>query len=266
MAEKRNRRKPHRGRRKKKKGERLYQAILVAAIAVFCISGFMLLKYTREYMAGRSEYKDVRKLAINEEEGGSGFRVNFNELIEANPETVGWLRFYPEPSTISYPVAQAADNDKYLHMTFLQEANAAGAIFLAAENKNTFLDRNSILYGHRMNDRSMFWHLEDYKDKGFWEKNPYFYIYTPDGHELTYHIYSTGVVEDTSQTYQTTFASDEEYQAFLDMTKEVAEYDTGIEVGIDNTIVTLSTCTSANDHHRYVVRGVLEKDVPLQEG
>ena len=112
----------------------------------------------------------------------------------------------------------------------------------------------------------MFWHLEDYKDKAFCEENPYFYIYTPDGHELAYRVYSTGVVEDTSETYKTEFASDEEWQAFLNMTKEIAEYDTGVEVGIDNTIVTLSTCTSANDHHRYVVRGVLEKDVPLQEG
>ena len=42
----------------------------------------------------------------------------------------------------------------------------------------------------------MFRHLQDYEDQSFWESNPYFYIYTPDGREITYHIYSVGQVEE----------------------------------------------------------------------
>ena len=106
----------------------------------------------------------------------------------------------------------------------------------------------------------MFRHLQDYEEKSFWEANPYFYIYTPDGREITYHIYSVGVVEDTSDTYLTVFNTDEEYQTFLTMTKEVAAYDTGVEVTTEDTIVTLSTCTSASDNHRFVVRGVKEEE------
>ena len=111
-----------------------------------------------------------------------------------------------------------------------------------------------------MNDGSMFRHLEDYKDKAFWEANPYFYIYTPDGQELVYHIYSVGEVLDTADTYLTDFPTNDDYQKFLNMTKEVALYDTGIEVTTADTIVTLSTCTSANDDHRFVVRGVKVKE------
>ena len=65
----------------------------------------------------------------------------------------------------------------------------------------------------------MFHDLEKYKDESFWKENSYFYIYTPDGRKLTCHIYSAGIVKDTSSTYLTQFASDEEYQAFLDDTK-----------------------------------------------
>lgn len=261
-------RRHHRGRRgrrkKKQKGSIVTNIILIIAIIVFCVSAFQLFKIVKGYMDGRSEYDKVRDLAL-ENEDSEKFKVDFDELLKINGDTIGWIRFYPEPSEISYPIVQGKDNDQYLHHTFSSNENTLGAIFLNVGNRADFSDRNSIVYGHRMKDGSMFRHLEDYEDKEFWEENPYFYIYTPDGKEITYHIYSVGVVEDTSDTYRTEFATDEEYQAFLDMTKEVSEYDTGVEVGIDDTIVTLSTCTSASDNHRFVVRGVKEKEADFGE-
>ena len=254
----------HRGRKKaKKKGSLVLNLILILALIVFAVSAFQLFQIVKGYMDGRGEYEDIRELAIEEvddgEEGTPQFRVNFDELLAINPDTIGWIRFSPEPSIISYPIVQGEDNDEYLHKTFSANENTLGAIFLNAGNQPDFSDRNSIIYGHRMKDGSMFRHLQDYEERAFWENNPYFYIYTPDGREITYHIYSAGQVEDTSDTYLTSFASDEEYQAFLDMTKEVSLYDTGVELTTEDTIVTLSTCTSASDEHRFVVRGVKEK-------
>ena len=212
--------------------------ILVLALIVFAVSAYQLFGIIKGYMDGRNEYEEIRDLAI-ESSGGDdepeGFRV------------------------------QGEDNEEYLHKTFSANENTLGAIFLNAGNSPDFSDRNSIVYGHRMKDGSMFRHLQDYEDQSFWESNPYFYIYTPDGREITYHIYSVGQVEDTSDTYLTSFASDEDYQAFLDMTKEISLYDTGVEVTTEDTIVTLSTCTSASDEHRFVVRGVKESEVNLNQ-
>lgn len=252
-------------RRKKKKASLLSNVIFIVSIVIFCVSAFMLIKYAKGYMEGRGEYKDLRELAIEGDEPEGGFRVDFEELMAVNPDTIGWIRFWPEPSTINYPLVQGRDNSEYLHKTFSENENTMGAIFLGVEHDAGFMDRNSIIYGHRMNDHSMFYQLESYKDKAFWEKNPYFYIYTPDGWELTYHIYSSGIVDEASDTYLFDFATDKEYQKFLDMTKETADYDTGIEVTTGDVIVTLSTCTSADDTTRYVVRGVLEKTVQLEE-
>ena len=81
-----------------------------------------------------------------------------------------------------------------------------------------------------------------------------------DGRILKYHIYSAGQVVDTSESYQTTFETDEEYQEFLNMTQSTSLYNTGVEVTTEDTIVTLSTCTSASDNHRFVVRGVKEEE------
>ena len=68
----------------------------------------------------------------------------------------------------------------------------------------------------------MFRHLQDYDTREFWKNSPYFYIYTDDGRILKYHIYSAGQVVDTSESYQTTFETDEEYQEFLNMTQSTS--------------------------------------------
>ena len=260
---------PRRGRRRKKSKRKgiLSNLILVAAIAVFCVSAYQLFKIGKGYLDGRSEYDKIRDLAIETEDGdgdGTGnqprYQVNFDELMALNPDTIGWIRFDPEPAIINYPIVQGKDNQEYLHKTFSANDNSLGTIFLNVENNPNFRDQNSIVYGHRMRDGSMFRHLQDYEDRAFWEANPYFYIYTPDGQELIYHIYSMGEVLDTSDTYLTKFNTEEEYQNFLNMTKQVSLYDTGIEVTTSDTIVTLSTCTSASDSHRFVVRGVRVKE------
>ena len=247
-----------RGRRRRKQKNLAANIVMAVAFAVFCISAFQLIKICKGYYDGRSEYDKIRDLALENEKKGKEprFQVNFDELLALNPDTVAWIRFDPEPAAINYPVVQGKDNEEYLHKTFSANENTLGTIFLNVDNSAGFLDENSILYGHYMNDGSMFRHLEDYKDQAFWEANPYFYIYTPDGQELVYHIYSVGEVLDTSDTYLTDFPTNDDYQKFLNMTKEVAMYDTGIEVTTGDTIVTLSTCTSANNDHRFVVRGV----------
>lgn len=265
MAEANRKKRHHRGRRRKRKGGVLSNLILAVAVVVFCVSGFQLIRIGKGYLDGRSEYEKVRDVALTNPDEQEGFRVDFEELMKINPDTVGWIRFYPEPSQISYPIVQGEDNERYLHETFSANENTLGAIFLNVDNKADFSDRNSIIYGHRMKDGSMFRHLQDYEEKSFWEENPYFYIYTPDGKEITYQIYSYAVVDATSDVYLTSFADDSAYQEFLNMTKGVSAYDTGVEVTAEDTIVTLSTCTSASDDHRIIVQGVKEKEVVLED-
>ena len=259
--------KHHRGRRtKKSKVKRfLSNLILICAIAVFIVSAYKLINIGTGYQEGRSEYEEVMDLAVQYEENSEKFRVDFNKLKEMNEDTIGWIRFYPEPSIINYPVVQGNDNDVYLHKTFTASENTLGAIFLDVNNAGDFTDQNSIIYGHRMKDGSMFRKLEEYQEKSFWEENPYFYIYTPDGKEITYHIYSVGIVSDTAKTYTVSFANTEEFQSYIDYTMSTADYDTEVEVTTDDNIVTLSTCTSAGDRYRFVVHGVKIREAYLED-
>ncbi len=260
--------KHHRGRRNGKKGNIIYTIILVVAIVVFCVSAFQLVKILGGYRAGEAEYKKIQSLAITnifeQSDIENAITVDFDKLKEINSDTIGWIRFYPEPSEINYPIVQTTDNDKYLHKTFSENENTLGAIFLNTGNNAEFEDYNSIIYGHYMKDGSMFRKLDEYKDQEFWADNPYFYIYTPDGREITYHIYSVATVKDTDDVYLTGFEDTEAYQEYLDMTKSISLYDTGVEVTTDDTVVTLSTCTSGNDEHRFVVIGVKKNEANVQ--
>lgn len=250
----------HRGRRKKKtKGQLVRRAVstlvLIVAIGVFCFSAFQLYQIFYGYHEGEKEYEDIVGMAVIENETGDEFEVNFDALKEVNSDVVGWIRFI-EPSIINYPVVQGRDNDKYLHKTFKGYDNTVGSIFVNAYNNADFNDQNTIIYGHYMYNGTMFNDLDKYKDQEFWERYPFFYIYTPDGKELRYDIYSAGIVKDTSGSYTYQFADETSFAKFIELTKSVSNYDTGVEVGLDAQVITLSTCTKDNNDDRFVIHAV----------
>ena len=65
------------------------------------------------------------------------------------------------------------------------------------------------------------------------------------------------IVKDIAENYTYEFADDEAFRSFLQITKESSFYDTGVEPDLDSKIVTLSTCTKANNDERLVVHGML---------
>ena len=109
--------------------------ILVLALIVFAVSAYQLFGIIKGYMDGRNEYEEIRDLAI-ESSGGDdepeGFRVNFDELLAVNPDTIGWIQI---PNTVvDYPVMQSAkDNPElYLRHGYDKKYTQYGCIFLDA--------------------------------------------------------------------------------------------------------------------------------------
>ncbi|MGL6201834.1 MAG: class B sortase [Lachnospiraceae bacterium] len=254
-----------RGRRNKKKETRRITAgsiirmiILLIAIGVFIYSAYQLYLIYHGRALGDKEYSNLKDIGLvtPETSGEDRYTVDFDALWELNPDIVAWIRF-DEPSIISYPVVHGKDNEEYLTRTISGFDNTYGAIFLNADNKGDFTDFNSIVYGHRMKNKTMFGSLDEYKDTDFWSQYPYFYIYTPDGAELKYRIFGAGTVHQESTSYQYGFADDADKEAYLEYTKGAVEYDSSVEVTINDRIVTLSTCTAASDQNRYILCGVL---------
>ena len=107
-----------------------------------------------------------------------------------------------------------------------------------------------------MKNGTMFAQLLKYKEQDFFEKYPYFSIYTPDGKESKYQIFVAGVVEDTAVNYQFAFQSDEEFLNYIETVKGTSLYTPNVEIDAASQIVTLSTCTNVADEERFVVQAV----------
>lgn len=273
------REKQHRGRhteRRKKSSTRtiISNVILVIAVAVFLFSGYKLFTIYSEYGKGEKEYENVLEAVVieqqdpNEEDENEQeviFKVDFDKLRSLNSEAVAWIRF-DNPSKISYPVVQGSDNAKYLNTTFEGKKNGAGALFVDADNTSDFSDRNTFIYGHNMKNGSMFGQLRKYKTKSFCEKNPYFYIYTPDGKQSKYQVFATCIVEDTSDSYRKFYSGDKDFEEYLTQIRGCALYDTDVSVTANSQIVSLSTCTNVTETQRLLVHGVkVEETVPTEE-
>lgn len=238
----------------------LSNVILVIAIGVFLFSGYKLYGIFSEYNEGSSEYESLQEMVITETEPESPeeeavFQVDFVKLKEINSEVVGWIRF-EEPAIINYPVVQGEDNSKYLKTTFEGKRNSSGAIFMDMQNRADFSDRNTFVYGHNMKNGSMFGRLRKYKSGEYLQEHPYFYIYTPDGKESTYQIFSVTVVDDVSKSYEKMYADDGEFLSYIDYIKNLSLYDTGVEVDADAKIVSLSTCTNVSEDERLLLHAV----------
>lgn len=105
-------------------------------------------------------------------------KVEFDKLKAENPDVIGWIRFDNQDELgINYPILYSGDNEKYLRTDLYGNSHIAGCIFLEGLNKSDFSDYYNIIYGHNMNDGSMFGSLKKYKDDGFWKRiNTLLYI------------------------------------------------------------------------------------------
>lgn len=260
------------GKKKKNKnkrsslGEIISTTVLLIAVCVFVFSAYQLVMMLVPYYSGGKEYDEVKKLAIiqdvsedDKESGKDTFQVDFDALMEKNPDTIAWLRF-DEPSVISYPVVKSADNQDYLTKTFTANDNKLGAIFMDMRSSSTFNDRNTFIYGHNLKmGGEMFSQLSEYASEEFCKAHPYFYIYTPGGN-YTYKVFSAATVKDTADNYKIDYATDQEYVEYLQLCKNSSNYQVDAKLDGQSRIVSLSTCTNVNEDERFLLQGVLVEE------
>ena len=264
-------------KKKKKRTSPFLIILLLIALGTFFYSGYKLLTIHLAYKAGVDEYnsieeaytvspaeaedgteddltgeeKDLLKQKIDEmkaqgmvfEDAEPPLKVDFDDLRKENPEIVGWLYVDAFPETISYPILRGEDNDYYLHHTFRKTYLFAGSIFENCDNSADFTDPHTIIYGHNMKNRSMFGNLKFLKEQERYDKNPYFWILTPQGN-YRYKIFAAFDTPVSSSVYTLFSGGGEEFLAWEKEQKERSAVKNDIALRADDYTVTLSTCTS----------------------
>lgn len=176
------------------------------------------------------------------------FVPNWAALAAVNPDILAWI--WQPGTAIHYPVLQGVDNAQYLRTTYDGQSSRLGSIFL--DYRSSLSARNPVIYGHNAGNGKMFASLSRYQDRAYWEAHPYIFLLTPDGW-AKYAIFAFYETSSTGSAYTFTFADDEAYRAYLTEIQLRSAYATGISVGVEDDILTLSTCTNTGKTRRYVV-------------
>ena len=250
--------------------------LLFLGMALFY--GAQLYRQWREYRVGEQVYKDLTQYAhpaaptvptaLTPEETHSGGAalpedtentphtlVDFEGLRRINPDVVAWICI--EGTNINYPVVQSPDNSRYLTLLFDGTRNDAGSIFMDYRNESTLSDRNTILYGHNMQNGTMFNQITNYKDQEFYDRHPAGLLVTPEG---SYKIeFVAGYVTDmNSEAWKLEFASDAEFSLWLTGAITQSTFTAVPDFEPGDRVVTLSTCNYEYSDARYVLVGILK--------
>lgn len=180
----------------------------------------------------------------------------YASVYQLNPDMAGWLNI--PNTTLNYPVVQTPDEaDYYLHRDFYDNNSRHGTVYAHAQANLQTPSDIVTLYGHNMNDGSMFASLHKYADKEYYNTNPYIYFDTLYAHR-TYQIMSVFEIDisDTNFDYHNYVDTNAfSFQNFVDNCEELALYDTGVSAKYGDKLLTLSTCDNdyASDDIRFVI-------------
>ena len=173
---------------------------------------------------------------------GEQAMVDLSAYLAQNPDFVAWLRI---PGTnVDYPVVQTDDPDYYLNHTFSGKSSVVGTLFSLADADYAAPGRNIAIYGHhlRSSGEKMFTSLMRYKNPDFYEDDQTIVLdslYRRS--EYTIFAVVNMKVGDWEPS-RTMFSGDAAFMAFVNRAKSESLYDTGVEVGADDHILTLITC------------------------
>ena len=251
-----NRDRMRRGRKKKKISGFLIAVIIVAAaVLVFC--AFKLAGIFKSYSDSTNYYNEIMDQVAGGEQnvqGHASLNWDYSALLEMSEDAVGYI--YQKDTVISYPIMQAEDNDKYLRALMNGEYSIGGTLFVDYRCEGALDAQYAIIYGHNMDDGSMFGSITSYKDETYYQQHKTFEIYS--GEKMyTYYVYAAfqAAVDDELGIF-TIPSSDDEFLSRMEMIRAQNSYEMDdIEISADSHVAVLTTCIDypRDYNYRYIV-------------
>lgn len=177
----------------------------------FAASASWLLIHTKSKAAEIEPWPEAAEEVFDD-----GFpKVDWGYWQAVNPAVIGWVTV---PGTsIDYPIVQAPaeDPDYYLTHDVFCEENFYGCPYLDAECASEgFESRVSYIFGHHLQDGSMFSEFANYSDQSFAEEHQDILLQTP--HEKRrLKIIAADVINAHDQMKKTEFADDGEFRSWV---------------------------------------------------
>lgn len=233
--------------------------VLVASLAVL---GALLFSYWQ----GQNAYDKIADQAFEAPQDVEGaaledLQVDWDALRAVNPDVVGWI--YIPGTIVNYPIVHTDNDERYLTYDFNGEQGwgaTFGTIFLQAANAGDFSDANNIVYGHHLNNGSMFACLADMQDDAGFNAHRTVYLLTPQGN---YKLRTFSMVHCAADDplAQASFADEAEQTAYVQdkIDRSVAKPDGELPAAdeMDHTFAFV-TCDNLPSDGRYVLFSYVE--------
>ena len=183
--------------------------------------------------------------------------IDLNEYQKLNNDTVAYL--VVDGTNVSYPVVQTDNNEFYLNHDFNKNYNKAGSIFSDYRNNLNNLNKNTIIYGHRRLDDSMFTSLKLLLDENWFKINEHHLIYLNTFNtKMIFQIFSVYTIP-LEQEYLKTHFINNEFIDFILKMQNRSFFNFKTTVNSEDQILTLSTCLDGLGINRIVIHAKLIK-------
>lgn len=240
----------------------VYVVFMMLFAGIFLFSIMCIFSYHNDAGQNAREIQEVMREVTQRMPGDHGDekvvqQIDFAKLKQINEDAVGWIVFH-DPY-INNPLVQTNDNLYYLTNSFRKKENAAGCLFMDCRNES-FDDRNVVIYGHNMLDRTMFGSLKDVFQEKFWEEPECDRIQITDTeqHIREYKIFSYYITGEENDYGTTSFPDAAAYAGFLREITARSFRKLDVTVTADDHILTLSTCAGvAGTNKRRVLHAKL---------
>ena len=178
-----------------------------------------------------------------------------DDLIKINPDTAAWVTIYG--TNIDYPIFQGKTDMEYLNKDAYGKFSISGSIFMSVLNKKDFSDPYTLIYGHHMDNGSMFGDIMKFEKKKFFYNVDHERFDKEEGvlimQNKVYNLHPFALLK-TDAYNNMIYRSDKTDSETADLVaylKTNAKYYK--DVGTVNKVLAMSTCDNATTDGRTVL-------------
>ena len=187
-------------------------------------------------------------------------QLKYAKLYGENQDFVGYLS--AEGVGLNLPVVQTDNDETYLNKNFYGSTTKYGCPFVTHLNNISYnhLDMNTVIFGHHMNNGTIFGALDKYKTLAGYKTAPvitFNTLYQDYQWKVIAAFITNGYPKDDNNYifpyYFTNLSSTSKMSAYLSELAQRSLYDTGVDVLPTDKLLTLSTCSHEFEDARFVV-------------
>ncbi len=243
---------------KKGNSHRFWRFLQKVFIVLVVICAVLLVKHYVIRKQGEAANERMRSLfpeALAESEIPQ-VQDSFSDLLEVNPDTVGWLKV---GQNIRTAVTQR-DNLYYLTHNFFGGKSAEGMAFMDEGCSIWPADTHLLIHGHNMKNGTVFGTLDDFRQAEYLKNYPLIEFGTiyENKKYVIFAVFDISSEPDNGEfmnVQQYRFDTDDKYMDFVNSAKKRSIFEIPIDVNAGENLISLATCSYGYENGRLIIMG-----------